>query len=256
MYKEHKVLEMTTGDLAIAYQKVDRRIRKVAGGCWEWDGNNSTTAARHRLQFKIIRVEGGERETHAVKTIDLIRHKNGYRVDEGNRGYTTTCSNPNCFNPAHQISPKFVDAKPFSMEELEQCKTMRRLGWSTHYQRTYTTQSTYIAVLNDKSIYAISPTDLASKIDLHKVMLLATMFTIDVIPTIDDMISTTGLSFDELMYYGYAVSFIHRRMKSKKGGDTLQILKHMTEGKSNGDIAARVGRSVAEIHMFRGALYG
>lgn len=256
MYKEHKVLEMTTGDLALAYQKVDRRIRKVAGGCWEWDGNNSSTATRHRLQFKIIRVADGERETHAVKTIDLIRHKHGYRIDEGNRGYKTTCCNPYCFNPAHQIAPKFVDDKPFTMKGLEQCKMMRRFGWSTYYQRTYTTQSTYLAVLNDKTVYATAPVDLATKIDLRMVLTLATMFTNDTIPTIDDMVSTTGLSFDELMYYGYAVSFIQRRMGSKKGGDTLQILKYIVEGRANSDIAARVGRSVAEIHMFRGALYG
>lgn len=256
MYKEHKVLEMTTGDLAIAYQKVDRRIRKVAGGCWEWEGNNSLTATRHRLQFKIIRVDDSERETHAVKTIDLIRHKNGYRVDEGNRGYTTSCKNPYCFNPAHQISPKFVEHNEFTMEGLERCKEMRRLGWNTYYLRSYTTQSTYIAVLNDKSVFSIAPVDLATKVDLRIVLRIASMFLSDSTPTIDDMISTTGLPFEELVYYGYAVSFVQRRMGSKKRDDTMQILQYMVEGKHNGDIAMRVGRSVSEIHMFRGALYG
>lgn len=256
MYIMHKVSDMKTGDLAIAYQKVDNRLRKVAGGCWEWGGNNTLSAAKHRLQYKILRTPDGERETHAVKTIDLIRHKNGYRVDVGNRGYRTTCNNPFCFNPAHQIEPKMVGMDPFTQEMFDTCKTLRKHGWDTHYQRTYTSHTAYAAVLADKDNALVAPPDLCTKVDLHKVLCIAQMFVGGNVPNIADIISLTGLSFDELVYYGYAVSFIHRRMSSKTSGDTIQILSLMVEGKSNGEIAKSVGRSITEIHTFRGALYG
>lgn len=255
MYIVHKISEMKTGDLAIAYQKVDKRLRKVAGGCWEWEGNNTTSAAKHRLQFKIIRTPDGERDTHAVKTLDLIRHKNGYRVDDGNRGYRTTCGNLFCFNPAHQVEPKMVGMTPFTQTDFDTCKLLRKHGWDTHYQRTYTSHAAYTAVLNDNN-EQVAPPDLVTKVDLHKVLTIANMFVGGQAPTMGEIMTLTELSFDELVHYGYAVSFVHRRMMSKKRGDTIQILNLMVEGKPNSEIARLVSRSITEIHTFRGALYG
>lgn len=258
MYKELKIEELTTGQLASAYQKVEKSLSRVAGGCWEFKNNKTTNAVNHRLHISSIKHIDRPADIEAVRTIDLIRHKHGFRIEQ-HSGYEMSCHNDRCFNPAHQVRPRTSWAKkPWSPEDVERSGLLRRNGWSTHYQRTEYGDACYISAKKEAKYNPIVPITLPSIINLATVNKIFELFTIEgELPSIDAMMAHTGLTFEQILPYGYAVAAIEQRSKSVERRDACgAMLRGFLEEKTVREIAAENAISPATIHTFRGALYG
>lgn len=257
-YKELQIDELNTGQLAAAYQKIENSMSRVAGGCWVFKNNKTTKAVNHRLHISCIRHIDRPADIEAVKTIDLVRYKNGFRL-EAHSGYEMSCHNEFCFNPAHQVRPKQrYNKTAWSPEMMEKCGLLRKNGWSTHYQRSETNEITYVAILKETAYTPIVPLTLPSLVKMDVVAKLFELFhPTHTLPTIDEMLEHTGLAFEELLPYGYAVAALEQRTKSEGRREVCgAMIRGFLQEKPIKEIALLNGIQPAQIHLFKGALYG
>lgn len=253
MYKERDVTELTTGELAKLYEKLNRGLRRVPGGCWEWPANKNATAGALRIQLKAERTPDGV-NTEVVKAVDIIRKREGYIV-EPNRGYVMSCHNPRCLNPAHQVKRKERIQTP-TTEHYDMCVTLREHGWSTYYQISETSAATYSRVYKDRSITAHAPLYIIDSID-YSVLITITNAMKFGKPTVDDLCKVTGLSFESLLPYGFAVAAIECRIGTPDKADRIiKILEGFIKGTPSSTIAREMGIPITQITSFRGSLYG
>lgn len=253
MYKERNVNELTTGELATLYEKLGRKLHRVPGGCWEWVSNKNATAGALRIPIKVERTADGV-NTEVVKAIDIIRKREGYTV-EPNRGYVTSCHNPRCLNPAHQVKRKDVSVAP-TTENYEMCVMLREHGWSTYYQISESSPSTYNRASKDKEAEPHAPLYVVTSIDYAVLLIIARVMKYGK-PTIAELCKETGLSLESLLPYGFAVSAIEGRMGTpEKAERVITILERFIQGVPSSVIARELGVPVTQITSFKGAFYG
>lgn len=258
-YKELQIEELTTGQLAAAYKKLDDSLSRVAGGCWEFKNNNSTNATNHRLQISNVKHIDRPASIEAVRTIDLVRYRNGFRI-ERHSGYEMSCHNPRCFNPAHQVKARTNGwrKREWTPEMVERCGLLRKNGWSTHYQRKETNDPCYLSAKKEAKYAPRVPLTLPSVVKMDVVNQLFELFRVgEDVPTVEAMMAHTGLTFEELLPYGYAVAAIEQRTKSQDRRDMCgAMLRGFLHERPIREIALLNGIQPAQIHVFRGALYG
>lgn len=252
-YKLCTMDELTTGDKALVYQKLDQRVARVAGGCWELVNNNTYIASSHRLIFKAIR-KGDDVEQYAVRTIDALREKNGFEVQE-HKGYEMSCFNPRCLNPAHQVKAKQpVSVEAVTPDKMDLIQAMRNNGWNTRLMQEHVSVKAYTEMLaagNDN--IKVRYIDL----DFEMLALIADLYKDGLRPTFKSMLDATGLTEDELLPYGFAVTAIESRSLSpERALRTSTMLRLMAAGKSNRQIVAETDEGILRVQAFRGALYG
>lgn len=254
MYKEYKVKEMSTGQLATAYQKLDKSLIKTAGGCWELANNRTRPANQHRLQFKSIRTADGY-DVEAVKTQNLVRHRYGYIVDDLSN-YERSCGNTYCLNPAHhsRAIPVGQSGKAGVLpEHIEVATRMRETGWTTEQIKSYTSAGAYLEVLRNKTRESADPVALHT-MDYAVLEKIANAYRTGN-PNFANLMTITGLTLDELLPYGFADRAIATRSKSN-APTTAMMIKRFAEGVVAKEIAKELGISVNKVTQFKGALYG
>lgn len=253
MYKELNVSDLNTDELAKLYKKLNKGLQRVPDGCWEWAANKKVTSGSLRIPLKSERTENGV-NIEAVKAIDIIRKREGYTV-EPNRGYVTSCMNNRCLNPAHQIKPKDV-AVTSTTENYEMCVMLRENGWSTHYQITESSPSTYNKASKDEEVIPTAPMYLLKSIDYNVLLVIAKAMKFGK-PTISELLNVTGLTLEKLLPYGYAVSTIESRIGTPEKADRIiKIIEMFIQGIPSSDIARELDVQITQITSFRGGLYG
>lgn len=258
MYYKKDVTRLTTGELALAYQKLDNVIVKRAGGCWEHKNARVAPANQHRLILSVTPQSEGRDWIEFVKTVQLIRFRYGYSVEESD-AYGRTCHNPLCFNPAHQTinDERNNGGRPrVSDEDVLTCREMKRYGWTAKHQKEVTSPGAYRLSLLGKT--AVEPSrDGPVNIDISVLEKIANLYNTVRTPTFQQLLDATGLSYDELLPYGVAESAISARSATpESAAQTLQVIQYMAMGYNNLEIAHMVKELTTKITGFRGALYG
>lgn len=253
-YIRHEPNKMNTGQLAKAYYKLDQNLRKRAGNCWEY-GNSGKRAREQVLQFDTKRLDDGTREVHAVKMIDIIRFRHEFTIDSPT-GYTQTCGNPYCLNPAHQVPYEAT-----TDDQMEWARKLRKHGWATIFiQRVGEGGRVYRQVRDEEnqSGEGRQPTayDVNLRITMEDVKNIA-RFIVDknpIIPEYNEIATLVGVSPEELLPYGYAVSALLRRVGTSD--EMLAMIDGFAAGKTNEQISKLCGLHLTKVQIFRGALYG
>lgn len=258
MYYKKDIERLTTGELARAYQKLDSVIVRRAGGCWEHKNVKVVLANQHRLVLSVIPQSDGSTITEFVKTVQLIRHRYGYSIEESD-AYGRTCNNPYCFNPAHQLInyERNSGGRPrVSDDNVLKCKEMRRYGWTAKHQKEVTSAGAYRLSLLDNPSVDIGR-DGPVNINISVLEKIANVYNTVKTPTFQQLLDATGLSYDELLPYGVAEAAISARSTTpESAAQTLQVIKYMAMGYNNLEIAHMVNELTTKITGFRGSLYG
>lgn len=253
-YIKYNPTDMNTGQLAKAYQKLEQNLRKRAGNCWEY-GSSSKRAREQVLQFDTKRLDDGTREVHAVKMIDIIRFRQDFTIDSPT-GYTQTCGNPYCLNPAHQVPYEAT-----TDDEMEWARDMRMHGWATIFLQRIGERGRVYRQIRDEEINAgtgrqEAAYDVNQRITMTDVYAMAKLIA-DAhprVPEYKELAETAGLSDVELLPYGFAVAAMLRRAGT--GSEMLDMVDGFVNGKTNEQIAKLLGVALIKVQTFRGALYG
>lgn len=253
-YIKHEPSQMTTGQLANAYQKLDNNLRKRAGNCWEY-GKSSKRAREQILQFDTRRREDGTREVHAVKMIDIIRFRHGFTIDSPT-GYTQTCGNQYCLNPAHQVPYEATTS-----DDVDWARKLRKHGWASIFlQRIGESGRVYRQLRYEEHNTGEGRQPTAYNVNLcitmEEVQAIA-RFIVDkhpIIPDYNEIATAAGVSLEELLPYGFAVAALLRRVGQSE--EMLAMVDGFVEGKTNEQLSKSLGIHLTKVQIFRGALYG
>lgn len=253
-YFKYNPEDMNTGQLAKAYQKLDNNLRRRAGHCWEY-GHSSKRAREQVLQFDTKRLDDGTREVHAVKMIDIIRFRHKFTIDSPT-GYTQTCGNPYCLNPAHQVVYEAT-----TDDEIEWARDLRTHGWATIFLQRIGERGRVYRQLRDEEIKSgigrqEAAYDVNLRITMSDLYVMAKLIADKhpIVPEYKELADTAGLSLAELLPYGYAIAAVLRRVNA--GKEMLDMLDGFVNGHTNEQISKSLGVALIKVQTFRGALYG